>query len=97
MIEKLQITSVRLSKKLLADIDAISAQSGKTRGTLIRQALEAYAVDHDKKTPDLHRMATTGEFNQIALDVLIKLHSPEKYDAIIEQLKLRMTEYHASA
>ena len=39
------VTSLRISKKLLADIDSISARTGRTRNELISICLE-FAVEH---------------------------------------------------
>jgi predicted DNA-binding protein len=95
MTTNIYSTSVRFGEVKLAEIDALLKRSGLNRAEFIRRAVDAYIAQLKNPTVDLYRMATTSEFNQIVLDVLIKHFRPETYDQVLEHLIKRMEQYHA--
>jgi predicted DNA-binding protein len=90
-----RVTSNRLGRGLVAKLDAMASETDKSRGTLIREALEAHIYSVKNPKADLYRIATTTEFSQIVLDVLIKHFRPETYDQVLEHQAKRMEQYHA--
>ncbi len=95
MTTNIYSTSVRFGEITLAEIDALSKPSGLNRAEFIRRAVDAHIAQLKNPPVDLYRMATTSEFGQIVLDILIKHFRPETYDQVLEHLAKRMDQYHA--
>jgi predicted DNA-binding protein len=95
MTTNIYSTSVRFGENTLAEIDSFSKPSGLNRAEFIRRAVDAHIAELKNPKADLYRIATTTEFTQIVLDVLIKHFRPETYDQVLEHLSKRMEQYHA--
>jgi metal-responsive CopG/Arc/MetJ family transcriptional regulator len=83
-------TSVAFSEPRARQIDQLCVERGTTRAAFIRDAVIKVL---DDKT-DSARVALTTEFSQVALDVLIDQHAPDRRADILATVQQRLEKYH---
>lgn len=88
-------TSVLFNADRVAQIDKFCLDSGTTRSALIREAVDAYLDRRSSLPENPKRVAMLREFNQVALDVLIREQAPERREEILATVQDRMERYHA--
>ena len=86
-------TSVGFSAALIRQIDAFCAEQRIARPDLIRDAVGHY-LTRKEGSPSLSRIATTTEFTQAAVDVLLRHQAPETRDEILLTVEQRMGLFH---
>lgn len=88
--------SVRLDRAQYDRLVAIAAERGCRPSGLIRTAVQTFLASADLFTVSQRRMARIGEFQQLALDVIIREQFPEYRDRIIAETDRRLEQYHGA-
>ena len=86
-------TTLAMPADVYSQIDAISRDRGVTRNAVIRDAIGHYLTRNDGSA-SLSRIATTTEFTQAAVDVLLRHQAPETRDEILLTVEQRMGMFH---
>lgn len=86
--------SVRLDCTQYERLVVIAAERGCTPSDLIRAAVQVFLASANLSTVSQLRMARIGEFQQLALDVIIREQFPEYRDRIIAETDRRLAQYH---
>lgn len=62
---------------------------------VIRDAISTYLSDLDVMSVSRRRLARITEYNQLALDVIIREQFPEYRDRLVAETDRRLEQYHA--
>jgi metal-responsive CopG/Arc/MetJ family transcriptional regulator len=95
MARKYLETTVGFDERLACELNKICTQRGKSRATIIREAVDAYIDPRAAAKANFERMAMTLEFTQVAIDVLIRKLALDRRDDILVTVDERMELYHS--
>ena len=88
--------TVRLDREQHERLEAGAIARGATPSTLIREAIGLYLLSSELMTASQRRLARIGEFQQLALDVIIREQFPEFRDRIVSETDRRLELYHGA-
>lgn len=88
--------TVRLNRRQHERIALAAYARGETPSSLIRQAIEAFLAASDLMTSSQRRLARIGEFQQLALDVIIREQFPEFRERIVAETEKRLEQFHGA-
>lgn len=96
MSSKLRHYNVRLTPTQWARLSALADDRQQTPAKLVRDAVDAYLGANDLLNASQRRLARISEFQQIALDIIIREQYPEYRDRIIAEADKRLERYHGA-
>jgi len=88
--------TVRLDRENFNRVVAIAAERDCSPSELIRSAVDAFLTSADLITASQRRLARISEFQQLALDIIIREQFPEFRDRIIAETDKRLVQYHGA-
>ncbi len=88
--------NVRLERSQWDRLSAIAADQKLSVADIIRAALDAFLSSSDLLTASHRRIARISEFQQLALDVIIREQYPELRDRPVAQTDKRLVQYHGA-
>lgn len=88
--------TVRLDRAQHERLEALAITRAVTPSTLIREAIERLLLADDLLSASQRRLARIGEFQQLALDVIIREQFPEFRDRIVGETDRRLELYHGA-
>ncbi|CAH0356345.1 MAG: hypothetical protein WA085_19935 [Sphingobium sp.] len=88
--------TVRLDREKYNRVVAIAAERDCSPSELIRSAVDAFLTSDDLITASQRRLARISEFQQLALDIIIREQFPEFRDRIIAETDKRLVQYHGA-
>jgi lysozyme family protein len=74
----------------------LAAERGCTPSDLLRAAVDAYIASNQLLSSSHRRLARISEFQQLALDIIIREQFPEYRDRIIAETDKRLEQYHGA-
>lgn len=96
MRTKLRHYNVRLTSTQWHRLSALSEARGHSPAELIRSAVDTYLGATDLLSASQRRLARISEFQQIALDIIIREQFPEYRERIIAEADKRLEQYHGA-
>jgi predicted DNA-binding protein len=88
--------SVRLDRSKYDRLVALATERGCTPSDLLRTAVDNFLSSGHLLTSSQRRLARIGEFQQLALDIIIREQFPEYRDRIIAETDKRLELYHGA-
>ncbi|WP_337847874.1 hypothetical protein [Sphingomonas sp.] len=88
--------TVRIDRSKYERLVALAAERGSTPTDLIRTAVDGFLASSHLLTASQRRMARISEFQQLALDIIIREQFPEYRDRIIAETDKRLEQYHGA-
>ena len=88
--------SVRLDRGKYDRLVAVAGERGCTPSDLLRAAVDAFLASGQMLSSSHRRIARISEFQQLALDIIIREQFPEYRDRIIAETDKRMEQYHGA-
>ncbi|MCF8706979.1 hypothetical protein [Rhizorhapis sp. SPR117] len=88
--------SVRLDQAHYDRLIAIAAERGCKPSDVIRTAVHVFLTSANLLTASHRRIARICEFQQLALDIIIREQFPEYRDRIIAETDKRLEQYHGA-
>jgi len=88
--------NIRLERSQWDRLSAIAAEQKLTVADIIRSALDVFLSSADLLTASHRRLARISEFQQLALDVIIREQYPELRDRLIAETDKRLVQYHGA-
>lgn len=88
--------SVRLDRGKYDRLVALAAERGCTSSDLLRAAVDAFLGSGQLLSSSHRRIARISEFQQLALDIIIREQFPEYRDRIIAETDKRLEQYHGA-
>ena len=88
--------SVRLDRGKYDRLVALAAERGCTPSDLLRAAVDAFLGSGQLLSSSHRRIARISEFQQLALDIIIREQFPEYRDRIIAESDKRVEQYHGA-
>lgn len=88
--------TVRLDRRKYDRIVVLAAEQKRTPSDLIRSAVDGYLATQSLDRSSQRRLARISEFQQLALDIIIREQFPEYRDRIIVETDRRMEQYHGA-
>jgi hypothetical protein len=88
--------SVRLDRGKYDRLVALAAERGCTPSDLLRAAVDAFLGSGQLLSSSHRRIARISEFQQLALDIIIREQFPEYRDRIIAETDKRLEQYHGA-
>ena len=96
MSSKLRHYNVRLTPDQWARLTRLADDRQQTPAKLVRDAVDAFLGANDLLSASQRRLARISEFQQIALDIIIREQYPEYRDRIIAEAHKRLEQYHGA-
>ena len=88
--------TVRLDRSKYDRLVEIAAERGCTPSDLLRAAVDNFLASGQLLTSSQRRLVRIGEFQQLALDIIIREQFPEYRDRIIAETDKRVELYHGA-
>jgi len=88
--------NVRLERTQWDRLSAIAAERKLSVADIIRSALDVFLSSSDLLTASHRRIARISEFQQLALDVIIREQYPELRDRLVAETDKRLVQYHGA-
>ena len=88
--------TVRLDRGKYDRLVALAAERGCTPSDLLRAAVDAFLGSGQLLSSSHRRIARISEFQQLALDIIIREQFPEYRDRIIAEIDKRLEQYHGA-
>lgn len=88
--------SVRLDRGKYDRLVALATERGCTPSDLLRAAVDAFLGSGQLLSSSHRRIARISEFQQLALDIIIREQFPEYRDRIIAETDKRLEQYHGA-
>jgi len=88
--------TVRLDRSKYDHLVALAAERGCTPSDLIRAAVDSFLSAGQLFTSSQRRLARISEFQQLALDIIIREQFPEYRDRLIAETDKRLEQYHGA-
>jgi hypothetical protein len=88
--------SVRLDRGKYDRLVALAAERGCTPSDLFRTAVDGFLSSGQLLSSSHRRIARISEFQQLALDIIIREQFPEYRDRIIAETDKRLEQYHGA-
>lgn len=89
-------TTVRLDRRRHEQLEEVARTRGTTPSGVIREAIDLFLGNAELATASDRRLARIGEFQHLALDVIIREQFPEFRDRIVAETDRRMEQYHGA-
>ena len=88
--------TVRLDRSKYERIVALAADRACTPSDIIRAAVDRYLAGGDLLSSSNRRMARIGEYQHLALDIIIREQFPEYRDRLVAETDRRMEQFHGA-
>ena len=88
--------NVRLERVQWERLSAIARERKLSTADVVRSALDAFLSSTDLLTASHRRIARISEFQQLALDVIIREQYPELRDRLVAETDRRLVQYHGA-
>lgn len=88
--------NVRLERSQWDRLSAIAAERNLSVADILRSALDVFLSSSDLLTASQRRIARISEFQQLALDVIIREQYPELRDRLVAETDKRLVQYHGA-
>lgn len=88
--------TVRLDRSKYDRLVTLAAERGCTPTDLLRLAVDTFLSSAQLISSSQRRMARISEFQQLALDIIIREQFPEYRDRIIAETDKRLEQYHGA-
>jgi len=88
--------TVRLDRSKYDRLVALAAERGCTPSDLLRAAVDGFLASGQVLAASHRRIARISEFQQLALDIIIREQFPEYRDRIIAETDKRLEQYHGA-
>ena len=88
--------TVRLDRRKYDRLVEIASERGCTPSDLLRTAVDAFLASAGLLTFSQLRIARISEFQQLALDIIIREQFPEYRDRILAETDRRLEQYHGA-
>ena len=88
--------NIRLERSQWDPLRAIAADQKLSVADIIRSALDVFLSSSDLLTAIHRRIARISEFQQLALDVIIREQYPELRDRLVAETDKRLEQYHGA-
>ncbi|WP_328281588.1 hypothetical protein [Sphingobium sp.] len=88
--------TVRLDRGKYDRLVALASARGCTPSDLLRAAVENFLASDHLLSASQRRIARNSEFQQLALDIIIREQFPEYRDRIIAETDKRLEQYHGA-
>lgn len=96
MSNSTKIVSLRLERDRFDRLVAVADGRNCRPSDIIRNAIDAYLGGASVLTASQLRMARISEFQQLALDIIIREQFPEFRDRIVAETDKRLEQYHGA-
>lgn len=96
MSNSTKIVSLRLERDRFDRLVAVADGRKCRPSDIIRNAIDAYLGGASVLTASQLRMARISEFQQLALDIIIREQFPEFRDRIVAETDKRLEQYHGA-
>ncbi|RSU72138.1 hypothetical protein BRX37_19920 [Sphingomonas sp. S-NIH.Pt3_0716] len=88
--------NVRLERSQWDRLSAIAAERNLSVADILRSALDVFLSSSDLFTASQRRIARISEFQQLALDVIIREQYPDLRDRLVAETDKRLVQYHGA-
>lgn len=88
--------TVRLDRSKYDRLVELAAERGCTPTDLLRLAVDSFLSANQLLSSSQRRIARISEFQQLALDIIIREQFPEYRDRIIAETDKRLEQYHGA-
>lgn len=88
--------TVRLDRSKYDRLVALAAERGCTPSDLLRAAVDGLLASGQLQSSSQRRIARISEFQQLALDIIIREQFPEYRDRILAETDRRLEQYHGA-
>lgn len=88
--------NIRLERTQWDRLAEIARSQKLTPADVIRAALDSFLATDDLLRSSQRRLARISEFQQLALDIIIREQFPEYRDRIIAETDKRLEQYHGA-
>ncbi len=88
--------TVRLDRAKYERIVLLAAEGDCTPSDIIRAAVDRYLAGSDLLASSCRRMARIGEYQQLALDIIIREQFPEYRDRLVAETDRRLEQFHGA-
>jgi predicted DNA-binding protein len=88
--------TVRLDRVKYERIVVLAAESGCTPSDIIRAAIDRYLAGSDLLSSSRRRMARIGEYQHLALDIIMREQFPEYRDRLVAETDRRLEQFHGA-
>ncbi|WP_374945189.1 hypothetical protein [Sphingomonas sp.] len=88
--------NVRLERTQWERLNAIARERKLSTADIVRAALDVFLSSSDLLTASHRRIARISEFQQLALDVIIREQYPELRDRLVAETDKRLVQYHGA-
>ncbi|ATI80641.1 hypothetical protein [Sphingobium yanoikuyae] len=96
MTTNLRHYNIRLERSQWDRVAQIARDQKLTPADVIRSALDGFLASGDLLNSSQRRLARISEFQQLALDIIIREQFPEYRDRIIAETDKRLEQYHGA-
>lgn len=88
--------NIRLERNQWDRLAEIARLQKLTPADVIRAALDTFLASGDLRRSSQRRLARISEFQQLALDIIIREQFPEYRDRILAETDKRLEQYHGA-
>ncbi len=88
--------TVRLNRTKYERVVELAVERGCTPSDIIRAAIDRYLAGSDLLSSSHRRMARIGEYQHLALDIIIREQFPEYRDRLIAETDRRLEQFHGA-
>ena len=88
--------NIRLERSQWDRLSAMARAQKVTPAEIVRASIDAYFASADMLSISQRRLARIGEFQQLALDIIIREQFPEYRDRIVAETDKRLEQYHGA-
>ena len=88
--------NVRLERTQWDRLSTIAAERKLSVADIIRSALDVFLSSSDLLTASHRRLALISEFQQLALDIIIREQYPELRERLVAETDKRLVQYHGA-
>jgi len=88
--------TVRIDRSKYDRLVTLAAERGCTPTDLLRTAVDSFLASAQLLSSSQRRLARISEFQQLALDIIIREQFPEYRDRIIAETDKRLEQYHGA-
>ena len=88
--------NIRLERSQWDRLSEIATEQKLSVADIIRSALNVFLSSSDVLTASQRRLARISEFQQLALDVIIREQYPELRDRLVAETDKRLVQYHGA-
>lgn len=88
--------NIRLERSQWERLSAIAREQKLSAADVIRSALDVFLSSSDLLSASHRRLARISEFQQLALDVIIREQYPELRDRLVAETDKRLVQYHGA-